>query len=86
MVSFIAKYCLRRLTYELDDAMGSSLVTLLAVEQETLASLGSPGGHMVGDLRNLVGLERGDRLQVNWLRTEPKELLGVDKVPYDALV
>jgi hypothetical protein len=68
-----------------DRAGGGSLVALLAVEEEALASLGSPGSNMVGDIGNLVGFERGDRLKVDGLRAEPEQLLGVQEVPDCAL-
>ena len=68
-------------TYELDGAVGGSLVALLAVEEETLSGLSSPRGNVVGNICNLVGLERGDRLDIDGLGTEPEESLGVDEVP-----
>lgn len=74
----------RQMTYKVDGAVGGSLVTLLAVEEEALASLGGPRGHMVGNLGDLVGLERADRLQVDGVRAEPEELLGVEEVPRGA--
>ncbi len=61
--------------------MGGSLVALLAVEEEALAGLGSPRGDVVGDLGDLVGLESSDGLEVNGIRAEPEELLGVEEVP-----
>jgi hypothetical protein len=68
-------------SYEVDGAVGSSLVTLLAVEEETLAGLGGPRGDMVGNISDLVGLERGDGLEVDGLSAEPEQLLGVQEVP-----
>lgn len=71
--------------YQLDGTLGSGLV-LLTEKEETLASLGSPGLDVVGDVGNLVGLERGERLEVDGLGAEPEELLGVDEVPLKILV
>jgi hypothetical protein len=68
-------------SYEVDGAVGSSLVALLAVEEETLAGLGGPRGDMVGNIGDLVGLERGDGLEVDGLSAEPEQLLGVQEVP-----
>lgn len=64
----------------MDSALGGGLV-LLAEEEETLASLGGPGSDVVGNISNLVGLEVGGSLQVNSIRAEPEELLGVNEVP-----
>lgn len=61
--------------------MGSGLVTLLTVEEQTLAGLGRPGSDVVSNVSNLVGLEGGNRLQIDGLRTEPEELLGIEEVP-----
>ena len=59
-----------------DSAMGGRLVgRLLAEEQETLASLGSPGS------KSVVLEEGGDGLGVDGISTEPEVLLGVDEVP-----
>jgi hypothetical protein len=69
------------MTYKVDGTVGRSLVALLAEEEEALASLGSPRGNVVGDVSDLVGLERADRLQVNRVGAEPEELLGVEEVP-----
>lgn len=71
--------------YQLDGTLGSGLV-LLTEKEETLASLGSPRLDVVGDVGNLVGLERGERLEVDGLGAEPEELLGVDEVPLKILV
>ena len=68
-------------TYQLDGAMGRSLVRLLAEEQEALSSLSGPRGDVVGNINDLVGLEGGDGLGVDGLLSEPEELLGVDQVP-----
>ena len=68
-------------TYQLNGAMGSSLVRLLAVEQETLSSLGGPRSDVMGNIDDLVGLEGGGGLGVDGLLSEPEELLGVDQVP-----
>ena len=69
------------LTYKLDGAVGGSLVALLAVEEQTLAGLGGPRGDVVGDVGDLVGLERADRLEVDGIGAEPEQLLGVEEVP-----
>lgn len=61
--------------------MGSSLVRLLTEEKETLAGLGSPGVHVMGNIGSLISLEGADRLGVNRLRAEPEELLRVKEVP-----
>jgi hypothetical protein len=68
-----------------DRAGGSSLVALLAVEEEALAGLGSPRGDMVSNIGDLVGLERRDGLEIDGLSAEPEELLGVQEVPNCAL-
>lgn len=66
----------RRETYQVNGAGGGSLVgTLLVEEQEALAGLAGPGGQVVV-LQQSRGL-----LDVDGLRTEPEELLGVDEVP-----
>lgn len=63
-------------TYQGNGAGGGGLVSALLVEeQETLAGLAGPGGEVVV-LQQSRGL-----LDVNGLRTEPEELLGVDEVP-----
>jgi hypothetical protein len=64
-----------------DSAVGRGLLTLLAEEEEALASLSSPRGDVVGDVSNLVGLERAMGLEINGLRAEPEELLGEEEVP-----
>jgi hypothetical protein len=69
------------MAYKVDGTVGRSLVALLAEEEEALASLGGPRGDVVGNISDLVGLERGDGLQVNRVGTEPEELLGVEEVP-----
>ena len=61
--------------------MGSSLVGLLAEEEETLASLGSPSSNMVRNIGGLVSLEVADGLQIDGLVAEPEELLGEEEVP-----
>lgn len=61
--------------------MRGRLVALLAEEEKALASLGGPRSHMVSDLGNLVGFEGADGLEVDGVRAEPEELLGVDEVP-----
>lgn len=68
-------------TYKLDSAVGSSLVTLLAVEKETLAGLGSPRGNVMGDISGLLSLEAGDLLDIDGLRAKPEQGLGVEEVP-----
>jgi hypothetical protein len=40
---------------------------------------------MVGNLGDLVRLERADGLKVNGLGSEPEELLGVEEVPREVL-
>jgi len=57
------------------------VLALLGEEKETLASLGSPGGNGVGNLRGLVGLEGADALDLNGVGAEPEELLGREEVP-----
>ena len=69
------------MAYKVDGTVGRSLVALLAEEEQALASLGSPRGNVVSDISDLVGLERGDGLQVNRVGAEPEELLGVEEVP-----
>ncbi len=66
--------------------MRSSLVGLLAVEEQALAGLGGPRSDMVGDISNLVGLEAGNGLSINRLGTEPEELLVVEQVPGEGCV
>jgi hypothetical protein len=70
-----------RITYEMDGAMGRSLVGLLTEEEKALAGLGSPGVDVMGNVGNLIGLECADRLSVNRLGAEPEEFLGVEEVP-----
>jgi len=67
--------------YKVDSTVRGSLVALLAVEEEALAGLSGPRGDVVGDIGSLVGLERGNRLEVDGLRAEPEELLGIEEVP-----
>ena len=59
--------------------MRSGLIRLLAEEEETLASLGGPGGNVVRDIGGLVSLEAADGLQIDGLVSEPEELLGEAK-------
>lgn len=65
----------------MDGANGSSLVALLVEEEETLAGLSSPGSDVVGNIGDLVGLERADGLEVDGIGAEPEELLVVEEVP-----
>jgi hypothetical protein len=68
-------------TYKLDDTSG--VARLLAVEQETLSGLGSPGGNVVGSLGSLLSLQVGGKLLGgDGLRAEPELLAGVDEVPF----
>jgi len=69
------------MTYQVNSTLRGSLVAFLAVEEQALAGLGSPRSDVVGNISDLVGLERGDGLEVNGLRAEPEELLGVEEVP-----
>ena len=61
--------------------MGSSLIGLLAEEEEALAGLGSPSSDVVRNIGGLVSLEGADGLEIDGLASEPKELLGEKEVP-----
>lgn len=67
-------------TYERDSASGS--LGVLAVEQETLSGLTSPGDDIVGDVGSLVSLEVGELVLGGSLGAEPEMVLGVDEVAW----
>lgn len=70
----------------MDRALGGSLVSLLAVEEQTLSGLRCPGSNVVGNAGGLVGLERCQGLGVDGISSEPEVLLGVENVPEALLV
>lgn len=70
-------------TYQVDDAMGGLLV---ADEQKTLASVGSPGDVVLGNLDVLLGLlVGGENLGLDGLVAEEEEGLAGDEVPVGQL-
>ena len=69
-------------TYQVDDASGVSLLSsLLGEEKETLASVGGPGGVLVGSLGLLATEVAGQVLGLNGLGSEVEELLLEDEAP-----
>lgn len=74
---------IRCITYQLNDTSRGLLVSLLGVEQETLAGLRGPRHDVVGDISGLLVLEIGGQLLVaQGIGTEPEVSLGVDDVPF----
>lgn len=71
------------MTYQVDDVRRSLLVT---TEEETLASVGSPGNVVDGSLGVLLALLVGvEGLGLESLRTEEKEILATEQVPVGEL-
>ena len=75
---------IRSITYQLNDTSRGLLVSLLGVEQETLAGLRGPGNGMVSNIGDLLVLQVGRKLlSADGIGTEPEVCLGVDDVPLD---
>lgn len=66
----------------MDSAGRGALIAFLAVEEQTLSGLGSPGSDMVGNVGGLLILQVCSELVLgNGIGAEPEVLLGVDEVP-----
>lgn len=72
----------RQRTNQVEDTSGDGLVLgALGEEEQTLASLASPGGNGVGNGRLLVLVEHGQVLGLDGLLAEVEETLGEAQTP-----
>lgn len=73
--------------YQVEDVCRSDLLrSLLAEEEETLASVGGPGNVVVGRFGLLTTEVRGEVLLLDGVGTEPEVLLLEDEAPRERML